>query len=60
MLIFRFFANLELAMSQLAKLNGMEAHSTHVLSEVDAGVLRKLKINITCEPEFPTKELYFK
>ena len=50
----------ELAMSKLAELKGMEAHSTHMLAEVDAGVFRRLKINVTCESEFPTKELYFK
>lgn len=50
----------ELALSRIIDLKGMEAHSTHMLSEVDAGVLRRLKMNLTCEPEFPTKELFFK
>mgnify|MGYP000312228526 FL=1 len=47
------------AMSKLDMLNGCEAHSTHMVSQADEAVFRKLGINLTCEPEFPTKELFF-
>ncbi|MDF9866509.1 uncharacterized protein (UPF0371 family) [Bacilli bacterium PM5-3] len=49
-----------LAMQQLSKLSSCEAHSTVILSEVDKNVFRKLKINLTCEPEYQTKKLYHK
>ena len=49
-----------LAMKQLSKLATCEAHSTVILSEVDKNVFRKLKINLTCEPEYQTKKLYHK
>ncbi|MEG0315042.1 MAG: DUF1846 domain-containing protein [Erysipelotrichaceae bacterium] len=46
------------AMKQLAKLTNCEAHSTVILSEVDNTIFRKLKMNLTCEPEYQTKKLY--
>jgi len=47
-----------LAMRQLSKLRGCEAHSTVILSRVDENVFQKLGINITCEPQYQTKKLY--
>ncbi len=47
-----------LAMKQLSKLQGCDAHSTVILSRVDENVLHKLGINITCEPQYQTKKLY--
>lgn len=47
-----------LAMQQLSKLRGCEAHSTVILSRVDENVFQKLGINITCEPQYQTKKLY--
>jgi len=47
-----------LAMNQLAKLRGCDAHSTTILSRVDENVFKKLGVNITCEPEYQTKKLY--
>jgi uncharacterized protein (UPF0371 family) len=47
-----------LAMQQLTKLRGCEAHSTVILSRVDENVFQKLGINITCEPQYQTKKLY--
>ncbi len=47
-----------LAMEQLEKLRGAEAHSTVILSGVDSGVFKKLGINLTCEPVYQTKKLY--
>lgn len=47
-----------LAVEQLAKLRGCEAHSSVILSSVDENVFRKLGINITYEPKYQTKKLY--
>ncbi|AGC69016.1 hypothetical protein Cst_c20430 [Thermoclostridium stercorarium subsp. stercorarium DSM 8532] len=49
-----------LAMEQLSKLRGCEAHSTVILSKVDENVFHKLGINITCEPQYQTNKLYHK
>ena len=48
----------KLAMDQLSKLRGCEAHSTVILSQVDETVFRKLGVNLTCEPNYQTKKLY--
>ena len=47
--------NAELAMEQLDKLRGCELHSSVILSSVDEKVLRRLGINITCEPAYQIK-----
>lgn len=47
-----------LAMQQLPKLRGCQAHSTVILSRVDDNVFQKLGVNITCEPKYQTKKLY--
>ncbi|MGI6154273.1 MAG: DUF1846 domain-containing protein [Christensenellaceae bacterium] len=49
----------EVAMSKLVKLAGCEMHSTCMLMQADESVLKKLKINLTCEPVFPTDDLYY-
>ena len=46
------------AMAQLPNLASCEAHSTVILSQVDDSTLRKLGINLTCEPAYQTKKLY--
>ncbi len=46
------------AMSQLKKLEGCEAHSTVILSPVDENIFRRLKINITCDPQYQSHKLY--
>ncbi len=48
----------ELAMKQLEKLSGSEAHSTVLLSQVDENVFRKLGVNLTQEAKYQTKKLY--
>ncbi|MBQ6999151.1 MAG: DUF1846 domain-containing protein [Clostridia bacterium] len=48
--------NAELAMEQLSKLRGCEVHSSVILSSVDENVLRRLGINVTCEPVFQSKK----
>ena len=50
----------ELAQQQLPKLKGCDAHFTVILSEVDAKLLKKLGINVSCEPKYETKKLYHK
>ena len=47
-----------LALKQLDKLNGCEAHSSVILSQVDSKTFKKLGINITCEPKYQVKKLY--
>ncbi len=47
------------AVEQLPKLRGCELHSTQLLHSGDESTLRKMGLNITCEPEFPDKSLYF-
>ncbi len=48
----------ELAMSQLPKLRGCEAHSSVILSSVDDATFRKLEVNMTCEPRYQTNKLF--
>ncbi len=50
----------ERAMKQLSKLNGLEAHSTVILSKVDEQSFKKLGVNITYEPTYQTQSLYHK
>jgi len=50
----------EIAMQQLEKLKGCEAHSTVILSQVDENLMKKLGINLTCEPVYESKKLYHK
>ena len=47
-----------LAMQQLPKLRGCDAHATVILSRVDESVFAKLGVNITYEPKYQTKKLY--
>ena len=47
-----------LALEQIEKLKGLEAHSTVILSRVDEQTFRKLGVNLTCEPKYQTKKLY--
>ena len=48
----------ELALRQLPKLVGSEAHSSTILSEVDLGTLTRLGIRVTEEPISYKKKLY--
>ncbi len=42
----------------LPMLEGLEAHSSVILSQVDVGVFKKLGIQLTCEPKYHSKKLY--
>ncbi len=50
----------DLAIDQLAKLKGCEAHSTVILSHVDEDLFKKLGVNISFEPKYQAKKLYHK
>ncbi|MBR2474155.1 MAG: DUF1846 domain-containing protein [Clostridia bacterium] len=49
-----------IALEQLPRLKGCEAHNTVMVSEVDKNTYRKLGLNLTCEPVHATKKLYHK
>lgn len=46
------------AIKKLSELNGLEAHCTYILSTAEEQSLKKLGINITCEPVFLNNNLY--
>ena len=48
------------ALDQLSSLRGCEAHSSVMLSQVDASTYKKLGLNLTCEPKQQTNKLYYK
>ncbi len=50
----------QLAKEQLSKLKGSDAHFTVILSEEDEKLLRRLGVNVSCEPQYETKRLYHK
>ncbi len=52
--------NAALALQQLSKLKNCEAHSSVILSEVDSMTMRKLGINLTCEPRYQSNKLFQK
>ncbi len=52
--------NAALAMSCLEGLRGCEAHTTVIVSNVDAQIYKKLGINLTCEPEYEYNTLFHK
>ena len=47
-----------MALQQLPKLKGLEAHTTVILSSVDMNVFRRLGINVTSDPKYQTHKLY--
>ena len=47
------------AMAALPKLRDCEMHSTCMLHSGDEGTLRKMGVRLTCEAEFPSKDLFF-
>lgn len=50
----------QLAMEQLPRLRGCDAHCSDIITQADANTFLKLGVNVTCEPQYPTKDLYFK
>ena len=50
----------KLAIEQISKLRGMQAHATVILTSGDESMFKKFGINLTCEPQYQTKKLYHK
>ena len=47
----------KLALNEISKLAGCEAHATYIISQTEENTLKKLNINITCEPQFLTNDI---
>lgn len=47
------------ALDKLQMLKGAQAHSTTILSKDDEQTFRKLGIDVTCDPEYPSQNLYY-
>lgn len=47
------------ALEKLKNLRGVEAHSTHIFAFSDEQTYRELGINLTCDDEYPTSNLFF-
>ena len=50
----------DLAIKKLPLLAGCQAHSTAILAQIDDGVFKKLKVDVTTEPFVYAKKLYVK
>ncbi len=48
----------KLAMDRLKDLRGCEIHMTHIPTPGDEAGLRKLGVNLTSDPDFPSKNLF--
>ena len=48
----------QMALEKLKYLEDCEVHLTHIPTPGDEAGLRKLKVNLTCDPEFPGKSLF--
>jgi uncharacterized protein (UPF0371 family) len=48
----------QMAMQKLCELKGCEVHMTHIPTPGDETALRKLGVNLTSDPQFPTKSLF--
>ena len=49
----------QVAMEKLELLKGCQAHSTTMISKNDEQTFRKLGIDITCDPNYPSENLYY-
>ena len=49
----------EKCLLKLYDLRDCDAHSSHMISKADEGALKKLGVNVTCTPEFPSDDLYY-
>ncbi|MCL2815658.1 MAG: DUF1846 domain-containing protein [Oscillospiraceae bacterium] len=49
----------EKCLIKLRDLKGCDAHSSHIISKTDESMLKKLGVNPTCSPEFPSDNLYY-
>lgn len=48
----------QMALEKLKYLQNCEVHLTHIPAPGDEAGLRKLKVNLTCDPEYPGKSLF--
>lgn len=48
----------QIVIEKLKELNGCELHTSHIPTPGDAAGLRKLGVNATSDPKFPTSDLY--
>ena len=48
----------QMALEKLKYLEDCEIHLTHIPTPGDEAGLRKLKVNLTCDPEYPGKSLF--
>jgi uncharacterized protein (UPF0371 family) len=48
----------KMALDSLKLLRGCEIHTTHIPTPGDEAGLRKLKVNLTCDPEYSSKSLF--
>ncbi|NCB06625.1 MAG: DUF1846 domain-containing protein [Bacteroidia bacterium] len=48
----------QMALENLKRLQGCEVHLTHIPTPGDEAGLRKLKVNLTCDPEYSSKSLF--
>ena len=48
----------KMALENLIALRGCEVHLTHIPTPGDEAGWRKLKVNLTCDPEFSSKSLF--
>ena len=49
----------QVAVEKLPMLKGSQAHSTTIISNNDEQAFRKLGVDITCDAEYPTENLYY-
>jgi uncharacterized protein (UPF0371 family) len=47
-----------MALENLKELHDCEVHITHIPTPGDEAGWRKLKVNLTCDPEFASKRLF--
>ena len=50
----------KMAVESLKKLDNCEVHLSHIPTPGDEAGLRKLGVNLTCDPEFATKSLFMR
>ncbi len=49
----------EVAMRCMTQLAGCEMHSTYMMQQLDEAIIRRMGINLTSEPVYPSADLFF-
>jgi uncharacterized protein (UPF0371 family) len=49
----------QVALDKIGMLKGCQAHSTTILNMNDEQIFRKLGIDVTCDPEYPSESLFY-